>query len=157
MAGTHVTREGIAKMEGKLKELMAQKRRLSKEVGVAMALGDLRENAEYHAAKERLQQVLEQIGDIEFKLSNVQVIDSSQFVAGIVTIGTRITLKELIAKKEETYLLVGSDESDPAARKISVHSPFAKFFIGKKVKEKVTVVLPSGSLTYQILSIQPLE
>ncbi|MBI3332692.1 MAG: transcription elongation factor GreA [Candidatus Omnitrophica bacterium] len=157
MAGTYLTRAGVEKLEKELKELKGQKRRLSQELGVAREYGDLRENAEYHAAKERLQQVLERISDLEFKLSNVYLVDPTQHEKGIATLGTRVKVKDLTRDREETYLLVGPDESDPAQSKISVQSPLGKAFLGRKVKEKVTVSLPAGSRPYLILAVEPAE
>lgn len=157
MPGTYLTKAGIAKLEQELKDLKAQKRRLSTEMGTAREFGDLRENAEYHAAKERLQQVLERISDLEMKLSYVEVIDSSCLVDGLATLGTQVHVKDLGTGAQEKYILVGPDESDPAAHKISVQSPLGKAFLGRKVKEKVTASLPGGSAVYQILSIQPFE
>ena len=157
MAATYLTKEGIAKLQKQLEDLKSQKRRLSKEVGVAREYGDLRENAEYHAAKERLQQVLEKISDLEYKLSNVQVVDPSQLPDGVATLGTWLKVKEMASGKEESYILVGPDESDPASGKISSLSPLGKAFLGHKVKDTVSVPLPAGTRSYQILSIQPIE
>ena len=154
MAGTYLTKAGVAKMEQELKELRSQKRKLSQEVGKAREWGDLRENAEYHAAKERLQQVLARIGDLEFKLSNVNVVDPAQHEKGVATLGTQVTVKDLSRDREEKYILVGPDETDPAAGKISIQSPLGKAFLGRKVKEKVTVTLPAGSRSYQILAVE---
>lgn len=157
MPGTYLTKAGVAKLEQTLKDLKAQKRLLSAEVGKAREFGDLRENAEYHAAKERLQQVLQRIGELEMKLSYVEVIDSSRLVDGLATLGTEVSVKDLSTGRQEKYILVGPDESDPPAGKISVQSPLGKAFLGRKVKEKVTLSLPGGSASYQILSIQPFE
>ena len=157
MAGTYLTKAGLAKMEQELKELRAQKRKLSQEVGKAREWGDLRENAEYHAAKERLQQVLEKIGELEFKLSNVHMVDPTQHEKGVATLGTRVKVKDLTRDREETYILVGPDETDPAAGKISIQSPLGQAFLGHKVKEKVIVILPAGPRSYQILAIELAE
>ena len=157
MAATYLTKSGVAKLEMELKELKIQKRRLSEEVGKAREHGDLRENAEYHAAKERLQQVLDRIADLEFKLSHVQVVDSSQHEKGVATLGTQVTVKELSSGQQEKYILIGPDESDPTNGKISSASPLGKAFLGRKVKEKVTVYLPAGARSYQIVSVEPVE
>ena len=154
MAGTYLTKAGLAKMEEELKELKSQKRELSQEVGKAREWGDLRENAEYHAAKERLQQVLSKIGDLEFKLSNVNVVDPALHEKGVATLGTQVTVKDLSKDQEEKYILVGPDEIDPAALKISIQSPLGKAFLGRRVNEKVTVTLPAGSRSYQILAVE---
>ncbi|MBI3317781.1 MAG: transcription elongation factor GreA [Candidatus Omnitrophica bacterium] len=155
MAGTYLTKEGLEKLQKQLEELRSQKRRLSKEVGVAREYGDLRENAEYHAAKERLQQVLARISDLEFKLSNVNVIDPAQLDHSTATLGTRLKVKDLSTAKESEYTLVGPEESDPGSGKISVASPLGRAFLRHKAKEEVTVTLPAGARTYRILTIQP--
>ena len=157
MAGTYLTKAGLAKLQEDLEELKKQKRRLSQEVGKAREWGDLRENGEYHAAKERLQQVLQKIGDLEYKLSDVHLVESSQLRDGVVSLGMQITVKDLTKGREEKYSLVGPDESDPASGKISVLSPLGKAFVGRKVNEKVNVNLPAGPRPYQILSIKPAE
>ena len=154
---TYLTKDGIAKLEKQLEDLRDQKRRLSKEVGVAREFGDLRENAEYHAAKERLQQVLQKIGELEYKLSHVQIVDPTQLPDGIATVGTRLTVKDLSTGREETYTLIGPEESDPATGKISFQSPLGRAFLGRKVKEEINVVLPGGERSYKILSIKPID
>ncbi len=156
MAATYLTKAGVEKLEKELTELKAQKRRLSEEVGRAREHGDLRENAEYQYGKERLQQVLERIGDLEFKLSHVQVVDPTQHAKDIATLGTQVTVKDLTSRREEKYILVGSDESDPAAGKISVASPLGKGFLGRKVKEEVSITLPAGVRSYRILAVEPI-
>ncbi len=157
MAATYLTKSGVTKLEMELKELKAQKRRLSEEVGKAREHGDLRENAEYHAAKERLQQVLERIGDLEFKLSHVNLVDPFQHEKGVATLGTQVTVKDLSSGRQEKYILIGPDESDPTNGKISAASPLGKAFLGRKVKEKVTVPLPAGARSYQIVAVEPVE
>ena len=152
---TYLTKAGVIKLETELKELTRQKWELSKEIGIAREHGDLRENAEYQTAKERLAQLMGRIGDIQFKLSNVQVVDPTQHKKGIATMGTKVRVRDLKAKLEETYLLVGPDESDPASGKISVESPLGRAFLGRKVKEKVTATLPAGPRPFQILGIEP--
>lgn len=157
MAGTYLTKQGLEKMESQLKELRAQKRQLSMEVGKARELGDLRENGEYHAARERLQQVLQKIGELESKLVHVNVVDPSQLKTDAAILGTRVKVKDLATSLEDTYALVGPDETDPAAGKISIESPLGRAFLGHKVNDKVTVTLPGGVRPYKILAILPVE
>lgn len=157
MPGTYLTKAGVAKLEQELKDLKAQKRRLSEEVGRAREHGDLRENAEYQYGKERLQQVLEKISDLEFKLSHVQIVDPTQHEKGVATLGTQVTVKDVKTGREEKYILVGSDESDPADGKISIQSPLGKAFLGKKVKEETTLNLPAGPRSFKILAVSPVE
>ena len=144
-------------MEAQIKELRAQKRRLSLEVGKARELGDLRENGEYHAARERLQQVLQKIGELESRLVDVNVVDPSQLKTDAAILGTRVKVKDLTTSEEDTYTLVGPDETDPSAGKISIESPLGRAFLGHKVKEEVSVMLPGGVRPYKILAILPVE
>ncbi len=157
MSPTYITKEGLAKLENELKTLKEQRRRLSEEVGKARELGDLRENGEYHAARERLAQILQKIGSIESKLVHVEVVDPSQLSKETAVLGMQVTVKEVGGSKQERYTLVGAEETDPAAGKISVLSPLGKAFLGHKVKDKVTVALPGGSYSYQILAIELAE
>lgn len=152
---TYLTKAGVAKLEGELKELRRQKWTLVEEVRKAREHGDLRENAEYHAAKERLEQVVGRITDLQFKLSHVEVVDSFQRKSDAAILGTRVTVKELGTGREAQYTLVGPDESDPASGRISMLSPLGKAFLGHKAKEKVTAHLPGGSIAFEILSIEP--
>ena len=157
MAGISLTKTGLAKLEEEFKRLRSEKQQVSKEIGIAREWGDLKENAEYHAAKEKLQHILEKMNGIQFKLANANVVDPKQNKKGVVTLGTEVTVKDLTQKKEEKYILVGAEEADPIAGKISIDSPLGKAFLGHKPKEKVTVLLPAGSRPYQILGIKPYE
>ena len=144
-------------MEQELKDLRRQKRTIEEEVRKAREHGDLRENAEYHAAKERLTQVVERITDVQFKLSHVQVVDPSQHNTDAAILGMRVTVKDLSTGKKEQYVLVGPDEADPVSGKISMISPLGKAFLGHKVKEEVTAQLPIGLRSFQILAIEIAE
>jgi len=152
---TYLTPKSLEKLQNELKELTNQKRGLSKDIEIARAHGDLKENAEYHAAKERLGQVMAKLGMLQMKLSNVQLYDASKLKADVVTLGMEVTVKDLSDDSKEKYTLVGPDESDPMNGLISVASPMGKAFLGAKVKEKVTAQLPGGAFKYQILSIKP--
>ncbi len=154
---TYLTKAGVAKLESELKEFRRQKHSLEEEVRKAREHGDLRENAEYQAGKERLQQVMGRIADLQYKLSHVEVVDPSGQKSDAAILGTRVAVKELSTGRQEIYTLVGPDESDPASGRISMLSPLGKAFLGHKVKEKVTAQLPGGSLSFEILSIEPAE
>lgn len=154
---TYLTKAGVAKLERDLKDLRGQKRVLEEEIRKAREHGDLRENGEYQAAKERLTQVVERITDLQFKLSHVQVVDPSQHNTNAAILGTRVTVKDLSTGEKEQYVLVGPDEADPASGRISMISPLGKAFLGHKVNEKVAVQLPVGSRSFQILAIEIAE
>lgn len=154
---TYLTKAGVVKLEQELKDLRGQRRALEQEVRIAREHGDLRENAEYHAAKERLMQVMEKLTDLQYKLSDVNVVDPSQLKTDAAILGTRVTVKDLTTGDKDIYTLVGPDESDPVSGKISMVSPLGKAFLGRKVKEKVTAQLPAGPRVFEILSIEIVE
>ncbi len=154
---TYLTKFGVVKLETELKELRKQRRQLEEELRIARDHGDLRENAEYHAAKERLGQLMEKLTDLQYKLANVQVVDPSQQKTDAAILGTKVTVKDLSTGDKDTYTLVGPDEADPAAGKISMSSPLGRAFIGHKPKEKVTAALPAGPRNFEILSVEPVE
>lgn len=150
---TYLTRAGVAKLQQDLENLQWQKRRLSEEVGRAAELGDLRENAEYTAAKEKLQQVLNRISDLQWKLAHVTLTDDLPVRDGAVTLGCQVTVKDATTGRETTYTLVGPDEADPASGHLSIESPIGKALLGQRALATVTVQLPAGPRTFQVLSI----
>lgn len=154
---TYLTKAGVVKLEQELKDLRGQRRMLEEEVRKAREHGDLRENAEYHAAKERLTQVMEKLTDLQYKLSDVTVVNPAQHKTDAAILGTRVTVKDLTTGDKDVYTLVGPDESDPPSGKISMISPLGRAFLGRKVKEKVTAQLPAGPRTFEILSVEPVE
>lgn len=154
---TYLTKAGVLKLEEELKDLRKQRRTLEEEVRIARDHGDLRENAEYHAAKERLTQVMEKLTGLQYKLAEVHLVDPSQYKTDAAILGTRVTVKDLSSGSKDRYILVGPDEADPAAGKISMISPLGRAFLGHKVKEKVTATLPAGPREFEILSIEAVE
>jgi len=150
---TYLTRAGLAKLQQELEALQRRKRRLSEEVGQAAQLGDLRENAEYTAAKERLQQVLHRISDLQWKLTHVTLTDDLPVAAGTAALGCQVTVKDLTTGQAMTYTLVGPDEADPATGYLSIASPVGKALLGQRVQAAVTVQLPAGPRTLRVLSI----
>ena len=154
---TYLTKAGVVKMEAELKVLRAQKRQLTEEVRIARAHGDLKENGEFHAAKERLGQIVERITVIQYKMADLQVVDPAQLKTDAAILGTRVKVKDLKTGDEDIYSLVGPDEADPASGKISMVSPLGRAFLGHKPKEKVTATLPGGPRDFLILAILPVE
>lgn len=154
---TYLTKAGLIKMEADLKELRAQKKVVTEELRVARAHGDLKENGEFHAAKERLGQIIERITVIQYKMADLQVVDPSQLKLDVAILGTRVKVKDLKTGDEDIYTLVGPDEADPVSGKISMVSPLGRAFLGHKPKEKVTATLPAGPREFLILSILPVE
>ena len=155
MAETYITRAGYQKLQEDLKGLKSQKKGLSNDIDEARQKGDLKENAEYHSAKEKLGEVMGRIAKIEDQLSNARLIDDLQFKKGEVQIGARVKLQEKDSKEEFEWTLVGPAESDPMSGRISVHAPLAQGLLGHKVGEEVKVTLPAGMKTFKILETAP--
>ncbi len=151
---TYLTKDGLAKLEAEHKSLQQQKRQLTEEVSQAAAMGDLRENAEYHAARERLQHVAKRLAELDAKLTNVQFIDELDIKADEVRIGTTVTLEDEHIKERFSYALVGPDEADPQNGTLSIASPLGKMLLGKKKGERFTLTLPKAMVPYRVLKIE---
>ena len=154
MGETYLTKEGHVKLLAEHKSLLQQKRALTEEVSKAAAMGDLRENAEYHAARERLQHVAKRLGELDAKLGNVRIIDDIATKDGEARIGTEVTLEDEQTKERFTYRLVGPDEADPQQGKLSMASPLGKALLGKKKGEQFTLTLPKATVPYRIVSVK---
>ena len=132
-----------------------QRPRIVNEIAAARQHGDLKENAEYHAAKEEQGFVEGRIQEIESKLSRMQLIDVTQLTQdGRCVFGTTITLLNLADDSETSYQIVGEDETDIELGKISCHSPIAKALIGNEEGDEVTVKAPKGDILYAIIEVQ---
>ena len=153
MAETYLTKEGLEKLQAEHKSLMQQKRQLTEEVSKAAAMGDLRENAEYHAARERLQHVAGRLMELDTKLQNVRIIDGLQTKEGEARVGTKVTLRDEQAKEEVEYVLVGPEEADPQNGKLSIASPLGKAVLGKKKGERFLLALPRMSVPYRVVNV----
>ncbi len=154
MNETYVTKAGLVKLQAEHKALLKQKHQVTEEVSKAAALGDLRENGEYHAARERLQHVSQRLMELDTKLRNVQLIDNLDVKAGEARVGTTVTLKDEQTKEEFSYQLVGAEEADPVNGKLSIASPLGKSLLGKKKGEKFTLNLPRAIVNYTVVKIQ---
>ncbi|MBI4355310.1 MAG: transcription elongation factor GreA [Candidatus Omnitrophica bacterium] len=154
MAKTYLSKAGYAQLQAELEQLTKAKRELSVEIGRARELGDLRENAEYHAAREKLAHVLRRMQEIHVKLTDVTFIEDVPVKDGEVRIGARVKIQDEQTKEIESYTLVGPDEADPANGKLSVASPIGKALLGRKSQERVTIQLPRGPRTVTIVSLE---
>jgi len=124
-------------------------------IAEARAHGDLKENAEYHAARERQSFIEGRIADIEGKLSNAEIIDVSQINAGDrVVFGATVELVNIATDEEVTYTIVGEDEADIKAGMVSVNSPVARALIAKREGDEVSVNAPGGVVEYEILAVR---
>ena len=149
-----MTPEGSADLKTELAALKKERPKISAEIGEAADHGDLKENAEYHAARERQGIAEARIRDIEDKLSRAEVIDSSRFTGDRVRFGAYVTLEDSDSGKELKYRIVGPAESDTSKGSISVTSPVAKALIGREEGDEVTVRSPGGTHTYEIVEVR---
>ena len=151
-----MTVAGAERLRAELNELKAvQRPKISKAIAEAREHGDLKENAEYHAAREQQSFCEGRITEIEAKLSDSEIIDISKIEpTGKVIFGATVTLFNLDTDESVNYQIVGEDEADVAAGKISVISPIARAIMGKPGGEEIVVEVPSGEVHYEIEKIE---
>lgn len=151
-----MTVAGVKALEVELLRLKDVERpRIVSDIATAREHGDLKENAEYHAAKEEQAFAEGRIQEIESKLSRMQVIDVAQLNQdGRCVFGTTVSLINLADDSEIDYQIVGEDEADIATGKISCHSPIAKALLGSEEGDEVTVKAPKGDIVYEITEVQ---
>lgn len=146
-----ITLEGHKALQEELKRLKITERpRVIEAIATARDHGDLSENAEYDAAKEKQAFVEGRIKEIDSKLACCEIIDISKLSGDKVVFGATVTICDVDADKEVTYKIVGLDEADVSAGRISVQSPIARGLIGKSVGDEVSITTPSGSKEYEI-------
>ncbi|NCX10218.1 MAG: transcription elongation factor GreA [Proteobacteria bacterium] len=156
MSRVPITKEGEVFLKEELSKLkFIERPKISEAIAEARAHGDLKENAEYHAAKE-LQGLMEaKINEIESTLSNAQVIDVKEIPeTGRVVFGSTVNLYDIDNDKELKYKIVGNLESNPEKGHISIDTPIAKGLVGKFVEDEVSIETPSGKLSYEILEVK---
>lgn len=151
-----MTVNGAEALRLELNELKTVKRpAVIQAIAEARAHGDLKENAEYHAAREQQGFIEGRIQDIEGKLSNAQIIDVTKMTNnGKVIFGTTVTILNLDTEEEVTYRIVGDDEADIKSNLISVNSPIARGLIGKEVDDVVNITTPKGVVEFEITDVQ---
>ncbi|MEN8261192.1 MAG: transcription elongation factor GreA [Pseudomonadota bacterium] len=151
-----LTVAGAEKLRQELNELKTVVRpRIIQAIAEAREHGDLKENAEYHAAREQQSFTEGRISEIEGKLSNAQVIDVTKLDAGgRVVFGATVELEDLDTEETVRYQIVGEDEADIKAGKISIRSPLARALIGKEKDDVITVQAPGGAREYEILQVE---
>lgn len=149
-----ITPEGAARLREELGHLKSVERpAVILAIAVAREHGDLKENAEYHAARDKQSFIEGRIKDIENKLALAEVIDPAKLAGDRVAFGAFVKLSNADTGEEVTYRILGADESDLAKGSISITSPLARSLLGKEVGDEVKVRMPGGERTYEVLEI----
>lgn len=149
-----MTAEGHAALQAELKVLKSVERpSIIAAISEARSHGDLSENAEYHAAKEKQSFIEGRISELDDKLARADVIDVSKLSGGKVRFGATVTIADADTEEEQTYKIVGEDEADVKQGKISVTSPIARALIGKEEGDEAEVAAPAGARAYEIVKV----
>ena len=154
MDKVYISRKKYEALVGELKNLKDTKAQLSQEIGEAAAQGDLKENAEYHAAKEKQAETLIRIQELEMTLHNAEITDHLMVDHSEARIGATVTIKDLDADLEFTYTLVGPMESNPDKGLLSVKSPLASGVLGHKEGDEFIAQLPKGPRKYKLVKLE---
>jgi transcription elongation factor GreA len=149
-----MTRQGYEALLDELKHLKSVVRpQVIAAVRTARAEGDLRENAEYHGAREKQAIVDAKIQHLESQLGNAEIIDTTQLGGSRVVFGATVGVRDTANNEERTFRLVGPDEANPQKGWISVQSPVGHALVGKEIGDAVNVMLPKGNIEYEIVSV----
>ena len=150
----YLTRERLIELEKELQELKTNGRKeIASKIAEARSHGDLSENAEFAAAKDRQSFLQGRIAELEYKLANTDIIDTRNLSREKVVFGSRVVLENVETGEDVEYQLVGSDESNVEAGRISISSPLGSAIIGKKPGDELTIQVPGGSRTYELVDI----
>tara|TARA_B100000963_G_scaffold33492_1_gene24860 strand:- start:1409 stop:1885 length:477 start_codon:yes stop_codon:yes gene_type:complete len=150
-----MTADGLAKLKSELENLKNSERpNVIKAIAEAREHGDLSENAEYHAAREKQSFIEGRISELENKISRAEVIDISSLDNSKITFGATVSITDLSNNKTHTYTIVGADESDIEKNLISISAPLGRAMINKTINDVIEVSTPSGLKEYQINSIK---
>jgi len=150
-----MTAPGLQRLEEELRKLKSEERpAVIRAIAEARSHGDLSENAEYHAARERQSFIEGRIAELEEIVSSVEVIDPASLSGDHIKFGAHVRLVDEETDKESTYQIVGLHEADIKIGRLSVSSPLAKALIGKKVGDTVSVPAPGGDRTYEVLELR---
>ena len=154
MDKTPLTKDGEKKLQEELKNLKLERPKITKAIAEAREHGDLKENAEYHAAREQQSMVEAKIKDIEFKLGNSEIIDSKfSENKNQIIFGSTVELLNTKDNSKIKYQLVGEDEADLTKNKISFNSPIGKGLMNTKVGDIITILVPKGKLSFKVINI----
>ena len=154
MSKIPLTKEGEKKLQEELKNLKLERPKITKAIAEAREHGDLKENAEYHAAREQQGLVEAKIKDIEFKLGNSEIIDNkSTDKKNQIIFGCTVELLNINDNSKIKYQIVGDEEADLTKNKISFNSPIGQGLINKKVGDVITITIPKGELNLKVIDI----
>jgi transcription elongation factor GreA len=149
-----MTADGFQRLEEELRHLKLNERpAVIRQIAEAREHGDLSENAEYHAARERQSFIEGRVAELEDKISRAEVIDVSKLSGKQVKFGATITVVDEDTDEKNSYQIVGPDEADVREKRLSITSPLARAVIGKKVGDTVEVTTPNGSKSYEIVKV----
>jgi transcription elongation factor GreA len=154
MAEIYLTKEGYEKLKEELARLNREKLEISNEVEETRAQGDLKENAGYHAAKEKQGMIFSRIHDLQTKLQSARLVEDLQVNKDEIRFGATVTMQDVVSKNRMVYTLCSADEADPGQGKISVASPLAQGLLGAKAGSTVRVRLPGGEKSLEILKVE---
>ena len=155
MKKNYLSREGLEKLEAELRDLKTRGRKeIAEEISEARSKGDLSENAEFDAAKEAQALLEKRISELEHTLATASIIDEKEIDSSKAYLLSTVTIKNHNSDKEMSYTLVGKEEADFKAGKISVESPIGASLLGKEVGDTVEVDVPAGKLKLEILNIE---
>lgn len=150
-----MTVNGKQKLEEELKQLKSVARpQVIQEIATARAHGDLSENAEYDAAKEKQAFIEGRIKELEDKLARAHVVDPKSLRTDKIVFGATVELQDTDTEEKKTYYIVGTDEADVKMGRLSIESPVARQLLNKKAGDTVTVRIPKGEVEYEILSVR---
>ncbi len=148
-----MSQEGLDKLKEDLLHCQKQTQVLANEIEHARSYGDLRENSEYHAAKENQGKNTARMRDLEDKIARAVILDDSEMDNSKAYMGATVRVRNLKTKKEATYVLVGPTEADIESGKLSLRSPIGQALAGKSVGDKVVAKVPAGDIPFEILDI----
>ncbi|MCJ2030409.1 transcription elongation factor GreA [Methylobacterium sp. J-043] len=150
-----ITARGYAALEEELKRRQqVERQRIIQAISEARALGDLSENAEYHAAKEAQSHNEGRVLELESMIARAEIIDTSKLSGSKIKFGARVKLLDEDTEEEKTYQLVGEPEADVREGRVSISSPIARALIGKAVGDTVEVTTPGGGKSYEVVAVE---
>ena len=150
-----MTSDGFGRLEEELKQLKSVERpAIIRAIAEAREHGDISENAEYHAARERQSFIEGRVLELEDKIARAEVIDVSKLSGKVIKFGATVTLIDEDTEEKSAYQIVGEDEADIKSKRLAITAPLARALVGKKVGDTVEVTTPGGSKSYEVSKVQ---